>query len=81
MSREVIIAAGQEGPGITADIEKNLDGLNDLLKKAGDQGVNILSFPELSLTPFFPPTLSTDYEKFFLEFPDEILNPLFETAK
>lgn len=81
MGREVIIAAGQEGPGITADLKKNLVELNDLLKKAGDQGVNILSFPELSLTPFFPPTLSKDYEKYFLEFPDEILNPLFETAK
>jgi N-carbamoylputrescine amidase len=81
MAREVTIAAGQVGPGITTDLKKNIEILNDLLKEAGDKGVNILSFTEICVAPFFPPTLSSDYEKFFLEFPNEILNPLFETAK
>lgn len=81
MGREVVIAAGQVGPGITTDLRKNLGLLNDLLEQAGDKGVNILSFSEICVAPFFPPTLSADYEKYFLEFPNEILNPLFETAK
>lgn len=81
MGREVVIAAGQVGPGITTDLRKNVGLLNDLLKQAGDKGVNILSFSEVCIAPFFPPTLSAEYEKYFLEFPNEILNPLFETAK
>src|SRR4030067_2974494 len=81
MGREVVIAAGQVGPGITTDLRKNVGLLNDLLKQAGNKGVNILSFSEICVAPFFPPTLSADYEKYFLEFPNEILNPLFETAK
>jgi N-carbamoylputrescine amidase len=81
MERAVTIAAGQVGPGITMDLKRNVKKLNDLLKEAGDKGVNILSFVETCVAPFFPPTLSPDYERFFLEFPNEFLNPLFETAK
>lgn len=81
MSREVIVAAGQVGPGIGDDLKANVKKLNDVLKKAGDKGVNILSFPEICTAPFFPLTLLPDYEKYFLEFPNEILAPLFETAQ
>lgn len=81
MERKVTLAAGQVGPGITMDIKKNVEKLSGLLKKAGDKGVNVLSFTEICVAPFFPPTLSADYEKFFLEFPNELLNPLFEIAK
>jgi len=81
MEREVTIAAGQVGPGVTTDIKGNVDKLNDLVKEAGEKGVNILSLTEVCVAPFFPPTLSADYEKFFLEFPNETLDPLFETAK
>ncbi|MDI7259219.1 MAG: carbon-nitrogen hydrolase family protein [Thermodesulfobacteriota bacterium] len=81
MGREVVIAAGQVGSGITTDLKKNVAQLNDLLIEAGEKGVNILSFTEICAAPFFPPSLSPDYEKFCLKFPDEILNPLFETAK
>ena len=42
MKREVTIAAGQVGPGITTDIKRNVDKLNDLVKEAGEKGVNIL---------------------------------------
>jgi predicted amidohydrolase len=81
MAREVVIAAGQVGAGITTDLKKNVEKLNDLMKQAGDKGVNVFSFPEICHAPFFPPTLSPDYEKYFLELPNETLNPLFETAK
>ncbi len=81
MKREITIAAGQVGPGITGDVRKNVEKLNDLLKEAGDKGVDILSFPEICVAPFFPPILSPEYEKFFSEFSDQILDSLFETAK
>lgn len=81
MTREVVIAAGQVGPGIGDDLKENVKKLNDLLKEAGDKGVNILSFTEICTAPFFPPTLLSDYEKYFLEFPNEIMSPLFDTAR
>lgn len=81
MAKEIIVAAGQVGDGLTTDLKKNAGKLHDLLKEAGDKGVNILSFTEICIAPFFPPTLTADYEKYFLEFPNEIFNPLFETAK
>lgn len=81
MAREVVIGAGQIGPGIGSDLENNVSRLNELLKKGGDCGVNILSFTEIGVVPFFPVTLLRDYEKYCLEFPDEILAPLFETAR
>jgi len=81
MGREVVIAAGQVGSEITSDLPANVQKLKKLLTEAGDRGVNIFSFTEVCLTPFFPPTLSPDYEKYCLSFPDELVRPVFETAK
>jgi len=43
--------------------------------------VEIVCFSELFLTPFFPNTLTPDYEAFFLELPSPVTDPLFRVAR
>ena len=45
------------------------------------RGADLICFPELFLSPFFPSQLRQDYEHFFLTLPSPVTNPVFETAK
>jgi predicted amidohydrolase len=52
-----------------------------MVEEAAAKGVDIVCFGELFLTPFFPNRLIQDYEKYFLELPSEITDPLFKLAR
>ncbi|MCK4786611.1 MAG: hypothetical protein KAV87_22825 [Desulfobacteraceae bacterium] len=81
MVRKVTIAAGQVGPLPEGGKEKVVEKLVDMVNEAADKGVEILSFTELCLTPFFPPSLDADYEKYFDVFPSPLTEDLFRCAK
>ena len=55
MSREVVVAAAQLGP-VARDTEREevVDRLLVLLRGAAQQGAQLVVFPELALTTFFP---------------------------
>jgi predicted amidohydrolase len=80
MARIVTIAAGQVGP-VPDDREKTVQLLMDQLDEAASEGVEVLSFTECCLTYFFPPTLDRDFNKFFVECPSPLTDPLFAKAK
>jgi predicted amidohydrolase len=52
-----------------------------LMEEAGKRGVELLSFPELSLTPYFAAKVHASYEEFFEEqLPSPDTLPLFHAA-
>ena len=85
MTRLVSVAAAQMGPVARADTrEQVVARLIDLLRDAAARGAELVVFPELALTTFFPRWDLTDDEvlSFFeREMPGPATAPLFETAK
>jgi predicted amidohydrolase len=86
MSRHLIVGAGQLGP-IARDESKAqvVERLIELLHDASDQAVELLVFPELALTTFFPRWYvedATEFDHYFhREMPDGDTQPLFDAAK
>ena len=81
MGRQVRVAAAQTGPVLSRDMTKGVEAACELVEKAAAQDVEIVCFSELFLTPFFPNTLTPDYEAFFLELPSPVTDPLFRVAR
>ena len=81
MGRQVRVAAAQTGPVLTRDMTKGVEAACELVEKAAAQDVEIICFSELFLTPFFPNTLTPDYEAFFLTLPSPVTDPLFGLAR
>lgn len=67
MSREVTVGIAQTGPILNESIPEVIPSVLDFIEKAAERKVNILSFCELFLTPFFPNQLREDYQHFFIE--------------
>ncbi|MBI3978410.1 MAG: carbon-nitrogen hydrolase family protein [Chloroflexi bacterium] len=63
MSRTIRIAAAQLGPAGTK--RENTERMAALLDQASAERVDLLSFPELSLTPYFCVRNTRDYEHYF----------------
>ena len=83
MPRHVRVAAAQLGPineGTSrAEVVERLLALMDEGIRAD---VEILAYPELCLTPYFPKRIRDDYDQFFeTEMPSKVLVPLFEKAR
>jgi len=83
MPRHVRVAAAQLGPineGTSrAEVVERLLALMDEAIRAD---VEILAYPELCLTPYFPKRIRDDYDQFFeTEMPSKVLVPLFEKAR
>ncbi len=81
MPRQIRVAAAQTGPVLTRDMSKGVETACALVAEAAGQGADIVCFSELFLTPFFPSTLTRDYEAFFLELPSPVTDPLFALAR
>ncbi|MDH3660646.1 MAG: N-carbamoyl-D-amino-acid hydrolase [Alphaproteobacteria bacterium] len=85
MSRVLTIAAAQMGPIGRADSRTNaVDRLLAMLKEAKGRGADLVVFPELALTTFFPrwwfedeAELDVFYET---EMPNAATHPLFDAA-
>ena len=86
MPRRITVGAGQMG-AIARDESKDevVDRLMVLLHEAGDQGVDLLVYPELAMTTFFPRWFVEDPAEFdhyyHREMPDRHTKPLFDEAR
>ena len=81
MKRPMTIAAAQLGPN-SGDKRETVERMVDLVREAGAQGVDFLSFPEAGLTPFFPGEVHLeDRDRFFDEVPGPLTDPLFREAR
>ena len=85
MSRELTIAAAQMGPIARAETRPEVvERLLALLRDAAAQGAELVVFPELALTTFFP-RWDLDEEEmltfFEREMPSDETRPLFEAAR
>jgi predicted amidohydrolase len=81
MGRTIKVAAAQTGPVLTDDIAPGVESACAMIEQAAGQGVDIICFPEVFLSPFFPNRLTQDYEKFFISLPDVRTEPLFRLAR
>ena len=86
MSREITLAAAQLGP-IARDEPRSsaVARMMRLLREAHDGGAELVVFPELALTTFFPRWYfesQDDVDRFFeTKMPNEDVLPLFELAR
>ena len=81
MARLLTVAAAQLGPSSTPKAE-TVDRMVALMEEAGQQGVELLSFPELSLTPYFATKVHPTVEEFFeKDLPSPATLPLFRAAQ
>ncbi|MDQ1381925.1 MAG: N-carbamoyl-D-amino-acid hydrolase, partial [Actinomycetota bacterium] len=85
MSRLLTIAAAQMGPVARAETRKQVvERLLAMLQEAADRGAELVVFPELALTTFFPRWDLPDDELlgfFEREMPSAETAPLFDAAR
>lgn len=80
MGRPIKVAAAQVGPS-SEDKKQVVARLEQLMQEAADTGVDMIGFPELCLTPFFPSRLEEDHERWFDDLPSPLTERLFSIAK
>jgi hypothetical protein len=86
MSRELVVGAAQLGPiGRTESRLRVVERLLALLHQAKERGAELVVFPELALTTFFPRWYFGDQKEidayFERDMPNEATAPLFAEAK
>ena len=86
MSRILRLGSAQSGPVKRSDKKRDVvERLIILLKKAYEQGCDLVVFTECALTPFFPHWWIediTEFESYFERYmPNKELYPLFNEAK
>ena len=83
MARWVKVAAAQMGPineGTSRD--EVVERLLALLEQAIADGVELIAYPEMALTTYFPKRIRDDYDQFFEnEVPPKALEPLLRRAR
>jgi predicted amidohydrolase len=82
MTRKVTVAAGQLGPN-SDNREEIVQRMIKLLTEGKQKGINIICYPEWSLSPYAFTTqiLQGARETFFDQIPNELTKPLFQKAK
>ncbi len=86
MSRFLTVGAGQLGPIARDDSRGDVvERLIALLRDAASQGCQLVAYPELALTTFFPRWYFTDVAEldhfYETEMPNPSVQPLFDEAK
>ncbi len=79
MAESVRVAAAQLGPSSPLKSE-NVKRMVYLVETPAAQGVNIVCFPELALTPYFAVKNTRAVKHFFDVLPSPLTEPLFEAA-
>lgn len=80
MARMITLGAAQTGPVPGDDWRVNVAGAVAMVEEAARCKVDIVSFSELFLTPFFPNRLTKDFDKFFVTLDEPELQPIFKAA-
>lgn len=80
VARVIRVGVGQMGPA-GEDKQRVVEAMTEMTARAADDGVQMLLFPELALTPFFPRQLEKDYDKWFDELPSPLVEPVLERAR
>jgi predicted amidohydrolase len=83
MARWVKVAGAQMGP-INEETSRDevVERMLVLLEQAVAEGVDLLAYPEMALTPYFPKRIREDYEQFFeTEVPPKALAPVLRRAR
>jgi predicted amidohydrolase len=83
MARFVKVAAAQMGPNNEGTSrEEIVERMLGLLEQAVVEGVEILAYPEMALTTYFPKRVRDDFDQFFeTEMPPKALAPLLQRAR
>ena len=82
MPRYLKVAAAQMGPNQDGTPrEAIVDRMLSLLDAAARDGVELIVYPEMALTTYFPKRIRTDFDQFFeTEMPPKALEPLLRRA-
>jgi len=82
MARHVKVAAAQLGPNNEGTPrEEIVERMLGLLEQAAAEGVEIIAYPEMALTTYFPKKIRPDFDQFFeTEVPPKALEPLLRRA-
>ena len=81
MGRTITVAAAQTGPVLTDDLSAAVEPACKMIAQAAEHGAEVICFPEVFMTPFFPNRLINDFDKYFLELPNPITDPIFACAR
>src|SRR5260370_26281928 len=82
MARQIKVAAAQMGPNNEGTPrEEIVERMLALLELAIRDGVEVVAYPEMALTTYFPKKIRPDFEQFFeTEVPPKTLQPLLRRA-
>ena len=81
MNRALTVAAAQLGPSSPSK-PQTIERMIVLMEEASKQGVELVVFPELALSPYFATKVQQSWEGFFEEtLPSPVTRPLFEAAR
>src|SRR5262249_61101407 len=82
MPRHIKVAAAQMGPNQDGTPrEAIVERMLALLEQAIDEGVEVIAYPEMALTTYFPKRIRQDYDQFFeTDLPPKALEPLLRQA-
>ena len=82
MSRYVTVAAAQMGPNNEGTPrEEIVERMLAMLERAAQDGVELIVYPEMALTTYFPKKIRRDFDQFFeTEVPPKALEPLLRRA-
>lgn len=81
MARILTLGAAQTGSVEDGDLRTITESAHALLDEAARQGVRLLTFGELFLTPFFANRLEEEFDRYFMRSDDEALVGLREKAR
>ena len=81
MARRIKVACAQTGPVDSEDMRSMVPVACRMIEQAAAQGVSIMTFCELFLTPFFPNRLVEQFDRFFTDANSEVMCGIRDAAK
>jgi predicted amidohydrolase len=81
MGRRIKVACAQTGAVESEDMASMVPTACRMIEKAAERGVDILTFCELFLSPFFPNRLEENSDRFFTDVDSDVMRKIRRTAK
>ena len=81
MSRTITVGAAQTGPVESDDMRTMIPPALKMIDEAAGRGVNILTFGELFMSPFFPNRLTENFDGFFTAPDSDVIQEIRAAAK